>query len=172
MYIEDLTQLSLNHPPSPYNFPVALKKGNRWGQGVLQLGLTLCAVGWLGDCVPNEGETPSECISQLWEAYKTRMVISDGTAGWHDCELCKGKEERYPGGEVGPIVGWRGRQLRIYGHGHFLIRHNEIVFLSPVLILHYILDHGYKPPEVFIEAVRQGKFLALEDLKWIENQHS
>ena len=137
-----------------------------WGQGVLPNRMILAAVGWLGDRVPSEGETPAKCISLLWEAYKTRIVISDGSAGWHDCELCQGEQKWYPGGEVGPIIEWQGGQQRIYGHGHFLIRHNNTVFLSPVLILHYILDHGYKPPEVFIEAGQRGEFLSLEDLKW------
>ena len=172
MYIEDLTQFPPNHPPSPYSFPVHLKKGDIWGQGILQDGLVLCAVGWLGDFVPSEGKIPSECISQLWDAYKSKLVISDGTAGFHNCELCHGENEWYPDGDAGPIVKWRSRRLRIFGHGHFLIRDNELVYLSPVLILHYILDHGYKPPDVFIEAVRQGEFLAPSDLIWKKDDAS
>jgi hypothetical protein len=121
MYIEDLTQLHSN-PPSPYSFPVPVKRGERWGFGVLEDGLVLCAVGWLGDFVPSEGTTPSECVSRLWDAYKSKLVISDGTAGWPDCELCQGKKDWYPGGQVGPIIKWRGRRLRVKGHGHFLIR--------------------------------------------------
>ena len=70
----------------------------------------------------------------------------------------------------GPIVKWQGQQLRIYGHGHFLTRFNGVVYISPVLIIHYTLDHGYKPPDVFIEAVRHGKFLALSDLVWIKDE--
>ena len=172
MYIEDLTRLPPNHSPSPYSFPVPLQKDSNWGQGILQDGLVLCAVGWLGDSVPSEGKTPSECISQLWDAYKSKLVISDGLAGFHNCELCDGENEWYPSGDAGPIIRWRGQPLRIRGHGHFLIRINEIVFLSPVLILHYILDHGYKPPDAFIEAVRQGEFLAPNDLIWNDNEAS
>jgi len=172
MFIKDLTQFPPNHPPSPYNFPLFLRKGSRSGQVNLQDGLVLCAVGWLGDNIPSEGKTPSECISRLWDAYKSKIVISDGTAGFHNCELCHGENEWYPDGKVGPIIRWRGRQLRIFGHGHFLIRFNEVVYLSPVLILHYILDHGYKPPETFIDGVCQGEFLALNDLIWIEDQAS
>ena len=168
MYIKDLTQLPPNHPPSPYNFPVFLEKDNRWGQGILQDGLVLYAVGWLGDGIPSEGKTPPECISRLWDAYKSKLVISDGTAGFHNCELCHGENEWYPDGNAGPIIKWQGQRLRIRGHGHFLIRLNEIVYLSPVLILHYILDHEYRPPDVFIEAVQYGEFLAPDDLIWIE----
>jgi hypothetical protein len=34
--------------------------------------------------------------------------------------------------------------------------------------MHYILDHGYRPPDVFVEALSQGKFLAPGDLIWVE----
>ena len=169
MHIKELTQFPAGHPPSPYNFPIQLQKGNKWGNVFLQDGLTLLAIGWLGDCIPSRGATSSKCISQLWEAYESELFFLDGTAGWHDCELCHGEDEWYPGGKVGPIPEWQGRQLRIYGHGHFLIHYNETVYLSPVLILHYILDHEYKPPGVFIEAVEEGKFLTPKDLVWIEN---
>ena len=169
MNIKDLTQFPAGHPPSPYNFPIQFQKGNKWGEVFLQDGLTLITIGWLGDCIPNRGATSSKCISRLWDAYEAELVISDGTAGWHDCELCHGEDEWYPGGQVGQIHEWQGRQLRIYGHGHFLNQYNEIVYLSPALILHYILDHEYQPPGEFIEAVEKGKFLTPKNLVWIEN---
>jgi hypothetical protein len=36
-------------------------------------------------------------------------------------------------------------------------------------LLHYILDHEYKPPDEFILAAREGEFLVQTDLNWIEN---
>ena len=171
-YIEDLTQFLPNHPPSPYNFPIHMKKGDKWGQGVLRDGQILLAVGWLGDNNPSEGKTSSECIERLWNAYEAKHVISDGTAGFHNCEMCHGENEWYPDGDAGPIVRWQNRHLRVFGHGHFLIHYSEKVYLSPVLILHYILDHGYKPPDEFIEAVCHGEFLALSDLIWKKGNSS
>jgi hypothetical protein len=38
--------------------------------------------------------------------------------------------------------------------------------MTPALILHYILDHGYRPPEKFLEATTAGEFLRPEDLTW------
>jgi hypothetical protein len=149
-----------------------LQNGDQWGYGLLPEGLVLCAVGWLGDFVPSEGETPARCISQLWNAYKSKRVVFDGTAGWHDCELCHGEKDWYPGGRVGPIVRWRFKRLRVRGYGHFLVRSGKIVYISPVLILHYILDHGYRPPDEFIEAVGQGEFLRPSDLVWVEDLES
>ncbi|MCJ7714960.1 MAG: hypothetical protein MUO54_00365 [Anaerolineales bacterium] len=166
MKIEDLTLLPTGHSPSPYTFPVPYKMEGIWGYGVLQDELILCAVGWLGDTVPTTGVTPSECTDRLWDVYQPKYVISDGTRGWHNCEMCEGDEDWYPGGKIGPQVKWQGQEQRIYGHGHFLIHYQDHVFISPALILHYILDHGYKPPDEFIEGVCQGKFLTLADLVW------
>jgi hypothetical protein len=42
--------------------------------------------------------------------------------------------------------------------------------MCPALILHYILDHEYKPPEEFIQAVEQGRFLRPDDLEFSEVQ--
>jgi len=128
----------------------------------------LCAAGWLGDCVPSVGRTPPDCISRLCEAYQSDLVISDGTAGFHNCELCDGEDAWYPDGKVGPIIQWQGSRMRIYGHGHFLVQHKKFVFLAPVLIIHYILDHWYKPPDMFTEGVNHGRFLSLEVLEWAE----
>jgi hypothetical protein len=169
MYIEDLTRFPPNHPPSPYNFPAPVQKGERWGYGLLPGSSVLCAVGWLGDFVPSKGNTPEECVSRLWDAYKSKYVIFDGTAGFHNCELCQGKDDWYPGGQVGPIISWRGQELRVEGYGHFLVQSDKLIYLSPVLILHYILDHGYRPPDVFVEAVSRDKFLAPSDLIWVED---
>ena len=172
MYIKDLTQFTAGHPPSPYNFPIFLQKDDVWGQGILPDGLSLFAVGWLGDRIPSKGVTPSECISRLWYAYKPEQILSDGTAGFHNCELCHGDHEWYPDGKVGPVIRWGGQQLRLYGHGHLLLRFGQSVNVIPALILHYILDHGYKPPDVFIEAVCQGEFLGTNDLEWVEDETS
>jgi hypothetical protein len=40
--------------------------------------------------------------------------------------------------------------------------------MAPVLILHYIVDHGYNPPEEFIDAVQNGQILTTGDLIWVE----
>ncbi|MBW8010508.1 MAG: hypothetical protein FVQ83_04590 [Chloroflexi bacterium] len=105
---------------------------------------------------------------RLWETYQSKHVINDGTRGWHNCELCQGDDAWYPGGKIGPIIKWNGQELRVRGYGHFLVQTSELVYLSPVLILHYILDHSYRPPEEFVEAVNRGVILEPGDLMWVE----
>jgi hypothetical protein len=107
-------------------------------------------------------------IDALLREYQTGAIFSDGTAGWHDCEMCPGPEAWYPNGQVGPVVSWRGQKRRIYGHGHYLVRHGTKVFMAPALLLHYIVDHSYCPPDEFHHAVRDGTFLRPNDLHWTE----
>ena len=168
MFIPDLTRFSADHPPSPYNFPLPCKRNDRWGVGQLPPGAVLCAVGWLGASVPATGQTPDPCIDTLFNAYGRHATFTDGTAGWHDCEMCSAPEAWYPDGQVGPIIQWRKQPLRLYGHGHHLIRFQDTVYMCPALILHYILDHDYRPPDEFLQALPQAVFLTHDDLVWVE----
>jgi hypothetical protein len=167
MQIPDLTEFAPGHHASPYPFPPAIKKGEIWGSGRLPAGIRLLAVGWLGDNVPAAGETPGKVLRRLFRAHQRQEWIVDGTSGWHDCELCSGNEAWYPGGRVGPVVHWGLIRRRVRGYGHFLVRWGQAVYMAPVLILHYIVDHGYRPPQDFIEAVNQGRFLSPNDLDWV-----
>jgi hypothetical protein len=166
MDIPDLTRFPPDHPPSPYAFPLPLKSGEKWGVGRLPEGSALVAVGWLGNSVQSSGPVAEEVVDLLFEAYETKAVFSDGTAGWHNCELCPGPEAWYSDGKVGPFIRWRGQQVRLYGHGHHLLRHGSITYMIPALILHYILDHRYRPPQEFLEATVAGEFLRPEQLLW------
>lgn len=166
MEIPDLTKFPSDHPPSPYNFPLPLKSGDTWGVGRLPQGTTLVAIGWLGSEVRSKGSVSGDAVDALLKAYVMKAVFSDGTAGWHDCEICPGPEAWYSDGKVGPVIRWRGRQIRLYGHGHYLLQHETIVYITPALILHYIIDHGYRPPQEFLDAATSGEFLFPEHLIW------
>jgi hypothetical protein len=136
----------------------------------LPAGTVLRAVGWLGDRVPSSGDTREECIDGLMLAYEANRVLSDGTMGWHDCEIRTTEDQHKPGGGSGPVIHWRGRELRLYGHGHYLIRSRNVVYMAPALVLHYILDHHYRPPDEFVEAVVFGAFLTPDDLVFVRER--
>ena len=38
------------------------------------------------------------------------------------------------------------------------------VYMAPSLLLHYILDHDYRPPTEFLKALSKGRFLTEDDL--------
>ena len=63
--------------------------------------------------------------------------------GWHACEFCS-------------LPTARGLQFSRYarlGSGNLWIPTASAVYEAPAMILHYIADHGYAPPEEFIAAV-------------------
>ena len=165
MEIADLLAFPPDHPPSPYFLPVVAEiQEGRVVMSRLADGLTLIAVGWLGSRVPVRGAVPDVCIDRLADAYESKLTFSDGLAGIHGCEIGSTDEHPFPGGSSGPVVRWRGRELRLIGHGHHLVRQDAAVYMCPALILHYILDHQYQPPSQFQKAVIEGTFLTDKDL--------
>jgi hypothetical protein len=151
MEFPDLHELPRNHPPSPYGEPVVVVKV---GDGVLPEGLTIRAVGWLERPGFTTGTVPKGCIGPLVDALRGG-IFSDGYRGYHTCTLC---------GKSWPEITWKRRRIGLQGHGHYLVQRDQIVYMAPALLLHYILDHGYRPPDEFLDAVLKGRFLTEEDL--------
>jgi hypothetical protein len=168
MLIPDLQEFPSAYPPTPYGCPLPILRGGEFGSGLLPAGTVLCAVGWLGDQVPSSGDTREECINRLMLAYE--RILSEGTRGSHGCEICTTKNQHAPGGRIGPVIHWRGRALQLYGHGHYLIRSLNVVYMAPALVLHYILEHHYRPPDEFVDAVVVGAFLTPEDLLFVPRE--
>lgn len=142
MLIPDLYKLPAGHAPIPAR-------------------TALVAVGWLGSQVPSVGETPPQCIDRLVEARDKGFLIDDYSRGWHDCEICPRASPIEP---VNHRVTWRGRDLDLRGHGHFLVLakarfwQRRVAYVFPELILHYIIAHRYQPPGEFVRAVQVGQF--------------
>jgi hypothetical protein len=100
------------------------------------------------------GPVPKECINALVAALPGG-IFRDGTRGYHTCSLC---------GVTFTEVKWKRRSIGVHGHGHYLVRLGEIVYMAPALLLHYVLGHEYRPPDEFLQAVREGHFLTEADL--------
>jgi hypothetical protein len=151
MEFPDLHEFPKTHPPSPYGKPVVVVKV---GDGVLPEGLTLRAVGWLERPGFPTGAVPRECIGSLVAALHGG-IFRDGSRGIHGCTLC---------GQESPAVRWKRRKFPLQGHGHYLVQLGQVVYMAPALLLHYVLDHGYCPPDEFLVAVMKGHFLSEADL--------
>jgi hypothetical protein len=181
VFIPDLQRLEPGHCRHPSTVPVKLD-GHR--MGVLPPGDIVQAVGWLEDIVPSKGPVPGEVIATLFDHHTDAHWFSDFSRGFHTCGLGDenaGVENNW----LGFIVRWHDRKVEVSGHGHFLIaaaagetywrppplfrrmcepatqRH---IYIFPALLLHYIVDHGYRPPDIFLDAVRRGRFLGPADL--------
>ena len=89
-------------------------------------------IGWLGSKVPSKGEIPHSILEKLEWAYDHRL-IDQGCLGYHECEICSNYSER----------------------GEIMIEDNQNIYVAPRMILHYIKEHKYLPPEVFVKALDQ-----------------
>ncbi|MFC1489144.1 hypothetical protein ACFL6B_04775 [Thermodesulfobacteriota bacterium] len=87
-------------------------------------------VGWLGSKVPHEGKIETQTIKKL-EWARDNRTIDQAWLGEHECEICNNYIDR----------------------GEILIIDGEKMYVAPRMILHYIKEHSYRPPEEFLEAV-------------------
>lgn len=85
------------------------------------------AVGWLGDRVPRTGAVDADLRAAL-EHFSRHHYVDRGELGLHTCEICH----------------------RFAGRGELLIQTPGGRYVLPQLVLHYIAEHGYRPPENFL----------------------
>jgi hypothetical protein len=93
------------------------------------------SVGWIegDDLLRNSGKVPPELV-KLLKQYE----VQNRCRGFHMCEYCS---------EWGTEVGM--------GNGIWVVK-GETLYIAPYLIIHYIEEHNYQPPEEFIDAVING----------------
>ncbi|ACY99129.1 hypothetical protein [Thermomonospora curvata] len=97
------------------------------------------SIGWLG----REHGIPGAGMASLGSADLSRLksaswILSTLTLGWHDCEFCDGEE------------GFEGN-----GEYHYYFQDGS-TYSAPMMILHYVEEHGYRPPEDFLERLRKA----------------
>jgi len=106
------------------------------------------AIGWLeGDHPYTRGAVPGPFLQRLKQhvesAYQPTMLF-----GFHECTLCPRDDPNM-------------NDLNL------LIPTAELLYMAPAMIVHYIEDHDYRPPEEFIAAVmacpaqQSAEFMAL-----------
>jgi hypothetical protein len=106
------------------------------------------AVGWLEGSIPRSGATSERFRALLGELCR-EPPVNTYKPGFHPCQFGQCRQ-RYESGES--FIGGNGE---IYVPGR-----EGVLYNAPVLISHYVSDHGYRPPDEFIKAV-----LALEGPK-------
>jgi hypothetical protein len=105
-------------------------------------------VGWLSrDQFFPRGTVPDTFVGQLEQLVGRPVNLYRGT---HLCEFCPE-----------PLVKVNERGLKMigpspgtFGNGEIRVEGDDgIIYVAPVLVLHYITEHGYLPPRAFLEAV-------------------
>ncbi len=108
-------------------------------------------VGWLSSQMPFEkGHTSQEFKDKLLKFCSDEYVVLIAR-GFHTCEFCGL-----------PSVQWFNEQKDRYGEkchwasigdGEIRVLGQSIIYAAPTLIYHYVIQHQYKPPDEFIEAI-------------------
>jgi hypothetical protein len=125
--------------------------------------LEVIAIGWL-DKRHNypRGETSEEFRERLFEFCFHSVWV---TRGLHFCEFC------HPTPRFAAPASRNNRELWMR-NAEIRVVYQSKVCAAPNLIYHYVVEHGYKPPDAFIEAVLHGlpptsaEFAALKDKYW------
>ncbi|VAW61655.1 hypothetical protein MNBD_GAMMA09-3855 [hydrothermal vent metagenome] len=97
-------------------------------------------IGWLDKRFDySSGKVSSEVIKIIEIMLKNPQNIYRGK---HPCNLCA------PPNDVRPLCSSGTGEIRVMGS-------DGIIYAAPTLILHYIIEHQYAPPDEFLKAVLQ-----------------
>uniref|UniRef100_UPI0040560A9C DUF7919 family protein n=1 Tax=Acetatifactor sp. TaxID=1872090 RepID=UPI0040560A9C len=105
-------------------------------------------IGWLGeDGNFTKGEVSEEFLMNLWEYYRYPVYM---TRKLYNNEGLDGYWKFFTA-----LYNGRRRQL---GKSEIRVmnKQKDRIYAAPELILHYIMNHKYLPPQEFIDAVMTG----------------
>ena len=107
-------------------------------------------VGWLDGSHPfPKGEVSGEALEAMEELAKFPV---EEYRGFHTCEICEPPE----GLTVTDFDNWLAWAEPRSGNGEIRVRHGDFTFAAPTLIVHYIKEHGYCPPDEFLQALEES----------------
>jgi hypothetical protein len=108
------------------------------------------AVGWLSLTHPfQHGIVPVSLVEKLQVLAVTRSV--NQMRGFHICEFCASPE--LP-------ISMNGVE-RFLGSAEIWIPGSNVLLAAPDMIVHYVRDHEYRPPELYLQALE-----AVDLSKW------
>jgi hypothetical protein len=102
-------------------------------------------VGWLdAEHTYPRGTLSEAFVERLWAFCRKKMLQA---RGFHTCELCEiPAQEPFQAQHGAEILSLGWAEIRVFGA-------EGCVYAAPNLIYHYVVDHYYRPPEEFIQAV-------------------
>lgn len=105
-------------------------------------------VGWLDASVPYPtGDVPPGFTGRLVELCRESV---NRTRGWHYCNLCP-----RPAGPVPPPITVTSPSGDFpVGSGEIRVDAEDGVrYAAPDMVAHYVIEHRYRPPDAFVQAV-------------------
>jgi hypothetical protein len=114
-------------------------------------------VGWLDGIHPfPKGAVDTRLIERIKLLASKPVELYRGT---HLCELCvapPGLEKTFMPhhhGLIDPNCAWARSADERSSNGEIRVRFGNVTFAAPVLVAHYIEEHGYLPPSAFLAAI-------------------
>jgi hypothetical protein len=105
----------------------------------------LLNVGWLDSGHEyRSGALPQDFIEKL--AWLSVNATVNRTPGIHKCSLC-------PPMDFGFHIISLEHEKHLLGSAEIRVKGSEATYAAPDLLIHYVLDHKYRPPEDFIAGV-------------------
>jgi hypothetical protein len=101
-------------------------------------------IGWLSKRSSfATGETPEDFRAKLSAFCEDDDYIVNEMRGFHGCEFCD---------EAVEVTAASCRM----GNGEIRVIGQQTTYAAPRLVSHYVIQHAYKPPSAFVEAVTTG----------------
>jgi hypothetical protein len=131
---------------SPYEYFADDATEETWEGGDIRSAIN---VGWLSEDRPYpHGDVPAELVRALARLCRQGL---NRMRGFHYCEFCDRASGQFPepavaGDESGEfVVG--SAEIRVPSP-------SGAIFAAPDMIIHYVTEHSYRPPDEFLEALR------------------
>lgn len=109
------------------------------------------SIGWLHPEFPyTKGQVTNDFLARLKQFVEQSSDSADALffgalGGFHTCEFCGGS----------------------HGIANFGVPCDGILFVAPEMVVHYIEEHQYRPPDVFVNAVMHSPLPESEEYQLI-----
>ncbi len=115
-------------------------------------------VGWLDAVHPfRKGQVATHLVDKMKSLAASPTELY---RGFHVCELClepPGLERVVSStGVLDARCSWCEWAAKRQGNGEIRVSSGEITFAAPVLIVHYVEEHGYLPPPQSLQAIAEA----------------
>jgi len=94
----------------------------------LHEGVKIKSIGWVGNNIPRKGNVPQTFVELLDHVLKYHS-IDEGDLNYHSCGICDNYVSK----------------------GEAWLELNNVRYVMPMMIKHYIQAHNYKPPNSFLK---------------------
>lgn len=117
------------------------------------------SVGWLAAKQPyTQGDVSVAFTDHLWVLCRNSVLHM---LGYHKCPFCSNSA-------FGVLEQNGSEELRLGSAEIRVLGKNKIIYAAPDLIYHYVVEHHYRPPNEFVQAVLEGPLPESPEYKTVD----